>query len=1047
MKKVNAVSLSLQRGETIHVGRREFLQLGLGLAAASQLKGQKLDWREVLKSRLYSPRSVVSLNGDWLFMPAHQLGQGTDPHLPGSEDRSWPKLPVPNFWRPIEWEINTPAMGASERFLMLEQERVAAYGFDALNTRAGWYRRWIQIPPGLEGLRFTVRFGGVATIAQVWWNGQSVGSHVGMFGPFECDVTPYVQFGKPNLLAVFVSSGQYLGSGNPREIKGVAVTVEITQEMLNSLPQAGYEMMGTEGGGGIWQGVDLVVTAPTRIEDVFLRPRLDGGALEVTVSNRDERTSKRRVCCRLTDRQTGLLFYEDREGVEIETPAGGEGTIQVQLGGLQPKLWWPEQPDCYDLRTTLHDGNRLIDVVHSTVGFRTFEVRGQKFYLNGEPYFLRGANTPPYGLNPNSEPLAKKFIRFMHEGNQFITRFHHTAPNEIWLDACDTIGVGAAIEGEWPYTMSGNTAIPAQEIVNIWHRDQIEKFKSVRNHPCVLLWDLNNEWRFHAYPEGELGTQTTQKIGYFDTDSARRLKKWEIVSAMVKDVRRIDGTRPVICSSEYTRVPREYENDLKPRGLDDGDIDDIHVYNGIYGPSVFNLDVPRDLEKRYGNPDRPLISLEPSTGYPDNDTGYWTRSYIDTYFVPQAWVGQYVRDEANPMLKYHAVITKEYIEKIRRERGMIAGWILFGNENWFRHPYDPEHIEPYPTYYAAKLALSPVLITLHQMNRHFETSQKAAMDVHIVHDDFRRRPLDGLRIEWAILDGGGKSLSHGASEMPAVDYYGRVSKQVTFEMPPDLPSRRNEATLALSLWKEDDLISKNEYSLLLAKPSWYRFDDPVKVVLIGRDAKTAAYLESINLKPDARAAADWKQLTTEVVVVSPQASQTALGKREEMQTCIKSGGRVFFAEASERVAAYLPLAPALVSAKYKESWDRPAEWGAEYVDVAPNTPLAYQIVPVDDVRWWNADDGVGPRVADRIFDHPEVLQAKKNQNTSLRSLADYLAPHGYISGSSDLDKFRGSAVIEWSLGTGKLLASTLRLAEDPAARKILAKQLRYLMKL
>jgi len=1029
----------------VEVNRRIFLEAGLAVLLTKRLYGSvRLDWRQALRNRLASPRLKLLLDGDWLFLPAHHLPKAADPRQPSYDDRLWPTLDVPNFWRPIRWEVNSQRFGTSDRFLMREQQRVSSYRFDGLNTRAGWYRCWIDIPSELQGKRFVIRFGGVASIAQVWWNGESVGSHVGMFGPFECDVTEYVESGKANLLAVFVSSGQYVGSGNPREVEEIAVTVEITREMLNSLPQGGYEMMGADGGGGIWQSAEFVITEKVRIEDVFFKPRLDGGTVEVTVSNHEKQDVRCEIHCRVMDHQTGHLFFQVPSGQGINAPAGREITARIELNRLEPKLWSPEQPYCYSLVVSIVREGKPIDQVAPIVGFRTFEARGTQLYLNGNPYFLSGGNTPPYGLNPNSSRLAEKFIGLMHQGHQYFTRFHHTAPNDLWLTACDTLGVGACIEGEWPYVMSGNTEIPPKEIVDIWHRDQLEKFRSIRNHPSVLMWSLNNEWRFHAYAEGQLGTQLTGKTNYFDKDEARRLKKWEIVSAMVRDVRKMDGTRPIICSSEYTRVNEEYETYLKPRQLDDGDVDDIHVYNGTYGPSAFNLDVEQDIERRYANENRPLISLEPSTGYPGNDTGYFSDLYTHRHFVPQAWVGEYVLDDSNPMLKYHAVITKETIEKIRRRRTRLAGWVTFGNENWFRHPYDPEAIEPYATYYAAKLALSPVLISLDSMNRHFEEAQRVTMPVCVVNDATHIAHLDNLRLVWAILDNESHTLTKGEASMPDARYGMKGVRNVLLEMPAALPEDRNEVTLHLQLWSGDWLIARNEYSLLVTRRNWYRFSEKTNIILVGASRETVAYLESLGIQATSQTKANWSASPTDPLVIAGEASATHLGNPADLRFFLQSGGRVLFMETGPLQKEFLPLQPQRISEKYQKTWDKPRYWGAEYIDLAKNSPLSVGIAPVDDMRWWNANDHVGPRLADYVFDDPRRLKQKKGSEWHLaKSLADYIAPHGYLREISDLDQYRGSAVVDLEFGKGRLIASTLRLADDPVARKVLANLLAY----
>ena len=67
--------------------------------------------------------------------------------------------------------------------------------------------------------------------------------------------------------------------------------------------------------------------------------------------------------------------------------------------------------------------------------------------------------------------------------------------------------------------------------------------------------------------------------------------KWTILDDMIKTMRQIDPTRPIVADSSYTRkgVGNEYEEFIKPNGFDDGDVDDLHAYYGWYEPSFFHF--------------------------------------------------------------------------------------------------------------------------------------------------------------------------------------------------------------------------------------------------------------------------------------------------------------------------------------------------------------------------------------------------------------------------------------------------------------------------
>jgi beta-mannosidase len=65
-----------------------------------------------------------------------------------------------------------------------------------------WFRREFRVPDELRGPRPFLRFGAVDYLADVWLNGIYLGSHEGMFNPFEFDVTGVVDPETINVVVV-----------------------------------------------------------------------------------------------------------------------------------------------------------------------------------------------------------------------------------------------------------------------------------------------------------------------------------------------------------------------------------------------------------------------------------------------------------------------------------------------------------------------------------------------------------------------------------------------------------------------------------------------------------------------------------------------------------------------------------------------------------------------------------------------------------------------------------------------------------------------------
>jgi len=301
--------------------------------------------------------------------------------------------------------------------------------------------------------------------------------------------------------------------------------------------------------------------------------------------------------------------------------AGEEKVFTYKISNLQPKLWTPTTPNLYDFDFTIRDKKGVLDSESISSGFRTFETRGDYFYLNGNRFWLRAANHTPHALGINDKALADKTFQLYHDANIAVTRSHTIPYSEVWLNAADQNGVGVSLEGTWPWVMIGigENSIPNKELLKVWKEEWLDVMKKFRNHPSLFYWTINNEMNFTHNKRTREEVET----------------KMAIVSDLVKEMRTVDPSRPICFDSGYTRkqVKPEPGNDFFEK-FDDGDIDDGHNYAGWYHGSVFN-EFNGKFQKQRKTEGRPLISQEWSTGYPNTETGHNTRSYLWQHQNPQ----------------------------------------------------------------------------------------------------------------------------------------------------------------------------------------------------------------------------------------------------------------------------------------------------------------------------------------------------------------------------------------------------------------------------
>ena len=739
------------------------------------------------------PRQEFNLCGNWLFNP----GSSRDDEDPAVNDDSWHVMDVPNFWQSRRWWIS---QSISEKYSKAEDNRVKnRYTFDAANTKEGCYRHWVILPKSLQGKRIFVAFDGAATLAKVFWNGHLVGSHAGMFGRFECEVTPYAKPGEQNLLAVQLSVGSQ-ESDDGSEVVGVAVTVPVTKSMLQWFPHGAFGAMGSStpvAYGGLWQPVRLIITGSAKVDRVKFTPSLNSASIETVISGNAHNAVLRQS---LVAKGSSKALWSSNHHINL---TGKPLALMISTPKLHPKLWSPEHPNLYILKTAIISNGTAVDIRTDQVGFRTFQVKGDRFYLNGKPYWLRGANMPPYGMAPNDTALAHRFMRLMHQGNQMVTRSHCSPYNETWATAADEEGVAVSSEGIWPWALMGK--IPSDALLHHWQKEQLEVINDLYNHPSIIINTIGNEMM---------------------QGCCQDIEKWKIISGVAKAVRKADPTRPIIISSEMTRAHYKdlWQNVLSTGGYDEGDIDDVHCYYGWYQPSVMMMDfnTPNGAARFTPTEGRAFISQEGGTGYPSVDDGFGTSLYTDRYAVPQAWVGHYASPKCgspNIFQRSIADINKETAEKIRRQRRYWAGYMLFNNLCWYKNCYDSRTIEPYPVHNAVKFAYSPMLISLDSPQRHCYAGEEFMSRICIANDNTDIPVARSLTVLCWVVDSQGQKVG-GVSKKHVQNcpYYSQVWDRISIQMPN--VDGRKDVVFHMAVQSGSKRISENEYRMVLCSRKW-----------------------------------------------------------------------------------------------------------------------------------------------------------------------------------------------------------------------------------
>jgi beta-glucuronidase len=173
--------------------------------------------------------------------------------------------------------------------------------------------------------------------------------------------------------------------------------------------------------------------------------------------------------------------------------------------------WGPGDGYLYDLEVQLVDATgALLDSYHQSVGVRTVKVSGNRFLINGEPFYFTGfgkhEDLAVIGKGHNDAFMVHDFELLKWIGANSFRTSHYPYSQDV-IDYADrqgivlidetaavglNMGLGGGIFGSQGYTtFSPETVndttreVHAQAIRELVARD--------KNHPSVVLWSIANE--------------------------------------------------------------------------------------------------------------------------------------------------------------------------------------------------------------------------------------------------------------------------------------------------------------------------------------------------------------------------------------------------------------------------------------------------------------------------------------------------------------------------------------------------------------------------
>lgn len=411
-------------------------------------------------------RFVSDLSGSWDF-------KKFDDVLPAEE---WAKAPLQDA-------MNMPVPSSYND--LTEDAKLRDY--------AGWvmYERDLAVPKVLKNERVMLRFDAVTHEANIYLNGELIGSHKGGFLPFEIDVTDKLTGGDDRLSVAVSNIIDYttLPVGGKADMMGGLMGTG-PAEIDDHAPCRNNPNFDFFNYSGITRPVRLYTTPKEAyIEDIVLTSEVND---KDAVINYAVKVSGSGEC---------TVTVTDADGKVVAEGTGLDGSLNVK----DVQLWQPGEGYMYDVNVKFGD-----DEYTEPFGIRTVKVDGTQFLINGRPFYFKGygkhEDTFPNGRGINL-PMNTKDISIMKWQGANSFRTSHYPYSEEMMRLCDREGIvvidettavgvnlefggGANFQGQKVRTFDKEHGVQTQEHHKDVIRDLISRDK---NHACVVMWSIANE--------------------------------------------------------------------------------------------------------------------------------------------------------------------------------------------------------------------------------------------------------------------------------------------------------------------------------------------------------------------------------------------------------------------------------------------------------------------------------------------------------------------------------------------------------------------------
>ncbi len=440
------------------------------------------DNRDIAAANDYTTSDFyISLNKPWRFQwYSDHRQRPTDFYELDFDDSTWDTLSVPATWQ---------VRGFGDAIYTNHPYEFAPHNPQPPQlpeaNEVGLYRTTFEAPLLLKDRDVYLHIGGAKSGVLVYLNGHKIGYSEDSKSAAEFKLNDYLTDGT-NLLALEIyrwSTGSYLECQDFWRLSG------IEREMyIYSQPR-------------------------THIEDFYVVSTLDSTYTDglfnldiAMVNNFVKPTGPVQVWFELEDANGTMVDYSYKE---IELDGYGRDTVRFRRTALQNKhayknvhKWSAEDPYLYNLVLKIRVDGRFVEYTSAKVGFRTSEVKGNQYYVNGKRVFIKGVNYHEHHeVNGHvlDEATILEDFRLMKANNINAIRSAHYPQQRRFYELADQYGFyicnEANIESHgMGYDLSQGRTLGNNPEWLVKHMDRTQNmYHQTKNFPCVMFWSLGNE--------------------------------------------------------------------------------------------------------------------------------------------------------------------------------------------------------------------------------------------------------------------------------------------------------------------------------------------------------------------------------------------------------------------------------------------------------------------------------------------------------------------------------------------------------------------------